>query len=82
MDSDDQQINGGILIFNQTVCASALGSFCFCPLDHSGSPSTGPEGTCGGGGGGGGNLLDISEMNENQNQMTQQPGPVISRGFE
>lgn len=28
------------------------------------------------------NLLDISEMNENQSQMTQQLGPVISREFE
>lgn len=73
MDSDNQQINEGVLIKSQAVYAL---------LDFSASVlwflTTGPQGTWTWGE----HLLNISQMNGNQNQMTQQPGLTIGSEFE
>lgn len=61
-------------LFNQTVYALI---FLLLLSGSLWSLNTGPEGTWRGGG----DLLNISQMNGNQNQMTQLRGPIIGGGF-
>lgn len=78
MDLDDQQINEGILIKPLQPNCLRFALLIFLPLDHSGLSPQDLSGRRVGVGG----LLNISQMNGNQNQMTQLPGPIIGSEFE